>query len=197
MPLTRQQALNASRVGVVLTLDDVAKGLTRVSGCLHSIANFVNETIEARPGFFAKFRTSGENSSANARAIWRFHDRRWEKKGPDNNDDNDDEEESDDDEEEDTPIDEEVDSRIGAPFTFTRAVEVAMEYIRKARNILRERKLEMEAWSDEEGALVLEAFINSYEEELRKWEEVREHLSRCSTYLGESFLDSSLRYGWL
>ena len=196
MPTTRQQAAQVQRVGVYLTLDDTARSLTRVSGCIHSIANYVNDTVDSRPGFFERFRRSGENSSANARALWRFHDRRWAEKleGRDGEAAGIDDEESD---EEESPIDEEVDQRIGRPFSFTRAVEVTMDYLRNAINILRERKGEMEAWSDVDGAIIVTAFIDSYETEMGKWETIREHLARCSTYLGESFLDSSIRYGWL
>ena len=188
MPTTRSQSADGKEVGINLTLDDMARKLTRTSGCLHSIANFINDTVDGRPRFFERFRRSGENSSANARALWRFHDRRW--KEDDNNDDDEDEEDS-------GPIDEEVDAKIGSPFTLTRAVEVAMDYLGNAKNILRERKDEMEAWTDRDGAEIMEAFIIAYEGELAKWTEVKEHLARCSTYLGESFLDSSLRYGWL
>ena len=195
MPTTRRQAAAANEVGVCLTLDDVARKITRVSGLIHSIANLIDDTVEGRPGFVARFRRSGETSSANARAIWRFHDRRWTKKEGENDaNDNDDEDDGDD---EDEPIDGEIDRRIGQPFSFTRAVEVALDCIESAKNTLRERKAEMEAWTDQDGALILETFIESYENETTKWTEVKDHLARCSTYLGESFLDSSLRYGWL
>ena len=192
MPTTRQQEAEARRVGVCLTLDDTARTLTRVSGSLHSIANFINETIEARPGFFERFRRSGEKSSANARALWRFHDRRWKSGEGANNEDDDNEDDGD-----DTPIDDEVDQRIGSPFSFTRAVEVGINYLETAREALQRRKDEMRAWNDDDGAEIMDAFIISYDEEIRNWSKVREHLGRCSTYLGESFLDSSIRYGWL
>lgn len=193
MPTTRQQAAREREVGVYLTLDDVARRLTRVSGSLHSIANLVNDTVESRPGFFAKFRRAGENSSANARAIWRYHDSRWKNQGANaDNDDNEDESDA-----EEIPIDDEVDERIGQPFSFSRAVEVAIGYMNNAMDKLRERKGEMEAWSDDDGALFLQAFIDGYQRELDSWATVAQHLSRCSTYMGESILDTSLRHGWL
>ena len=114
MPITRQQAANARAVGVTLTLNDTARKLTRVAGSLYSIANFIRDTIPARRGFRRHFEASGSKSSANARALWRFHDRRW--KTPGQNDDDDDE--HNDDEEEEETIDDEVDRRIGDPFTF-------------------------------------------------------------------------------
>ena len=191
MPLTRRQAEQQARVGVCLTLDDVAKKLTRVSGSIHSVANYVNEAIENRPGFFAKFRRSGENSSANARALWRFHDRRWEKKEGTDDDD------EDEDDEEDEGIDEEVDRRIGQPFSFSRAVEVTIELLSHAKDVLSERKAEMEAWSDNDGAVLLEAFIEAYGREIENWGVIKDHLGMCSTYMGESILDTSLRHGWL
>ena len=190
MPTTRQQEADARRVGICLTLDDTAKSLTRVSGSIHSIANYVNDMIEGRPGFFERFRRSGKKSSANARALWRFHDRRWKAGEGANNDNNEDDEDDD-------PIDDEVDQRIGRPFSFTRAVEVCINYLEEAKNTLEARKEEMRAWSDDDGAEVMDAFIISYDEEIANWSKVREHLGRCSTYLGESFLDSSIRYGWL
>ena len=55
----------------------------------------------------------------------------------------------------------------------------------------------METYSDQDGAILLEAFIEAYQREIRDWNVVKEHLGRCSTYLGESILDSSLRHGWL
>ena len=166
---------------------------------MHSIANLVNETIEGRPGFFRKFRRADETSSANARAIWRFHDRRWAEKKRRNgdNDEDDDEDNSEEEEEDDEPIDAEVDRRIGAPFTFSRAVEVAIGYLETADSVLSERKAEMERYGDQDGALLLEAFIEAYQREVRDWTVVKDHLGRCSTYLGESVLDTSLRHGWL
>ena len=193
MPTTRRQAAAAGKVGFCLTLDDTAKKLTRISGLLHSTANLINDTIEGRPGFFERIRRSGENSSANARALWRFHDRRWEVKAGDNDNDNG----EDDDDEDDEPIDNEIDRRIGRPFTFTRAVEVALDCLATARDVLQERKAEMEAWTDTDGALILAAFVENYDKEIENWRKVKQHLARCSTILGESFLDSSLRYGWL
>ena len=192
MPTTRRQAAEQEKVGVLLTLDDLAKKITRVSGSLHSIANYVNETIDGRPGFFAKFRRAGENSSANARAMWRFHDRRW-KKGEEEGDNEDD----DDDDEDEDPIDDEVDGRIGRPFTFSRAVEVAIEYLQTAKDAINERRTEMQTLGDDDGALLLQAFVESYDREKESWEKVAEHLGRCSTYLGESILDTSIRHGWL
>ena len=199
MPTTRRQAEREKEVAIWLTLDDVARKLTRVSGSLHSIANLVNETIEGRPGFFRKFRRAGETSSANARAIWRFHDRRWAEKKRRNgdNDEDDDEDNSEEGEEDDEPIDAEVDRRIGAPFSFSRAVEVAIGYLETADSVLSERKAEMERYGDQDGALLLEAFIEAYQREVRDWTVVKDHLGRCSTYLGESVLDTSLRHGWL
>ena len=194
MPTTRRQAAAAGKVGFCLTLDDTAKKLTRISGLLHSTANLINDTIEGRPGFFERIRRSGENSSANARALWRFHDRRWEAKEGGNNNDDDNE---DDDEEDAEPIDDEIDRRIGRPFTFTRAVEVVIDCLENARDILRDRKAEMESWTDTDGALTLAAFVENYEKEIENWTKVKRHLALCSTFLGESFLDSSLRYGWL
>ena len=181
-----------------MTLDDVARKLTRVSGSLHSIANLVNETIEGRPGFFLKFRRAGETSSANARALWRYHDRRWEekKRRDGDNDDNEDEEDDEEDEEAE-PIDDEVDRRLGVPFSFTRAVELAIGYLETARDALTERKTQMEQYSDRDGALLLQAFIEAYARDIRDWNVVKDHLGRCSTYLGESILDTSLRHGWL
>ena len=199
MPLTRRQAAEEKEVGICVTLDDTARQLTRASGRLHSIANLINDTIEARPGFFKKFRTSGENSSANARAIWRYHDRRWAEKkkrdeddGGNNDEDNDEEEEED-----DEPIDDEIDRRIGDRFSFTRAVEVGIEILETAKEALTTRKREMEACGDGDGADTLAAFVEAYERELKGWNVVKEHLNRCSTYLGESILDTSLRHGWL
>ena len=192
MPTTRRQAAERENVGVLLTLDDLAKKITRVSGSLHSIANFVNETIDGRPGFFAKFRRAGENSSANARAMWRFHDRRW-KKGEEEGDNEDD----DDDDEDEDPIDDEVDRRIGRPFTFSRAVEVAIQYLQTAKDAINERRTEMQTLGDDDGALLLQAFVESYDREKESWEKVAEHLGRGSTYLGESILDTSIRHGWL
>ena len=180
---------------VYLTLDDVARKLTRVSGSFHSIANFVNENIQGRPGFFQKFRRAGENSSANARAIWRYHDSRWREKRAEGEENVDEEEEES--SEEDEPIDDEVDRRIGQPFQFTRAVEVAIEYLQAAKSTLEERKVEMTAWADEDGALFVEAFIEAYEREVNSWAVVKQHLQMCSTYMGEPVLDSSLRHGWL
>ena len=198
MPTTRGQAEREKEVGVWLTLNDVARKLTRVSGSLHSIANLVNETIDGRPGFFQKFRRAGETSSANARAIWRYHDRRWEeKKRQDRENDEDDEEDDSAEDEDDEPIDDEVDRRLGAPFSFTRAVEVAIGYLETAKDALTGRKTEMEQYNDQDGALLLQAFIEAYERDIRDWNVVKEHLGRCSTYLGESILDSSLRHGWL
>ena len=182
MPTTRMQAAQEKEVEVYLTLDDVARKLTRVSGSLHSIANLVNETIEGRPGFFLKFRRAGETSSAKARALWRYHDRRWEekKRRDGDNDDNEDEEDDEEDEE-----------------AFTRAVELAIGYLETARDALTERKTQMEHYNDQDGALLLEAFIEAYARDIRDWNVVKDHLGRCSTYLGESILDTSLRHGWL
>ena len=198
MPTTRKQAADARNVEFILTLDDTAKKLTRVSGCLHSIANLINDTIDGRPGFFSKFRRSGENSSANARALWRYHDRRWKEAVPDpNNDDNGDEDNDEDDDGEEEPIDTEVDRRIGQNFSFSRAVELALALIDTAINVLRSRKAEMEQWNDVDGALLLQAFIEAYDKERIGWATVEQHLGRCSTYMCESVLDTSLRHGWL
>ena len=198
MPTTRKQAADARNVEFFLTLDDTAKRLTRVSGCLHSIANLINDTIEGRPGFYSKFRRSGENSSANARALWRYHDRRWKKAAPGpNNDDNGDEDDDEDDDEEEEQIDSEVDRRIGQNFSFARAVELALDYINAATSVLRNRKGEMEQWNDNDGALLLQAFIEAYDREKASWTTIQQHLGRCSTYLCESILDTSLRHGWL
>ena len=199
MPTTRRQAEREKEVAIWLTLDDTARKLTRVSGCLHSIANLVNETIEGRPGFFRKFRRAGEASSANARAIWRFHDRRWaeRKKRDGDNDEDDDEDNAEEDDEDDDPIDQEVDRKLGAPFSFTRAVEIAIEYLQSAKETLTTRKTEMETYADTDGAEILAAFVEAYQREVAEWTIIKEHLNRCSTYLGESILDSSLRHGWL
>lgn len=193
MPTTRRQAAEKEEVELVLTLDDVARVMTKTSGCLHSMANLINDTIDGRPGFFARFRTAGENSSANARAIWRFHDRRWsERKRKEGDDDEDDEEE-----EEEESIDDEIDRRIGRPFSFSRAVAVAIECVDTAKDAIERRKTEMEALADFDGALLLQAFVQAYEREKEGWEKIAEHLGRCSTYIGESVLDTSLRHGWL
>ena len=198
MPLTRRQAAEARAVAVTLTLDDTAKKLTRTSGSLHSISNYIRDTISSRRGFVKVFELSGSRSSANARALWRFHDRRWEEKRTRAGDPTpaaDDDEESD--EEEDETIDEEVDRRIGSPFRFERAVEVAMECLESARQTLRDRKAEMEAWADEEGARFIEPFIENYKNEIEKWRSIKGRLAQCTTTLGESFLDSSLLHGWV
>ena len=196
MTTTRQQATQQGKAGVILTLDDVAKKITRLSGSLHSIATFVNDTIDGRPGFYHRFRRAGENSSANARAIWRYHDRRWEKirndAGDDNENDNTEEDEDDDD-----PIDDEVDRRIGRPFKFARAVDVAIGFIDTATAVLTERKAEMEKIADTDGAMFLQAFLEAYTREKEGWQKIAEHLARCNTYIGESILDTSLRHGWL
>ena len=197
MPTTRSQAEKENEVGVWLTLNDVARKITRVSGALHSIANLVNDTVEGRPGFFQKFRRAGETSSANARAIWRYHDRRWEEKKRRDQESGNDEEDDSEEEEYDESIDDEVDRRLGVPFSFTRAVEVAIGYLGTAKDALTERKTEMELYNDQDGALLLQAFIEAYERDIRDWNVVKDHLGRCSTYLGESILDSSLRHGWL
>ena len=197
MPTTRSQAEKENEVGVWLTLNDVARKITRVSGALHSIANLVNDTVEGRPGFFQKFRRAGETSSANARAIWRYHDRRWEEKKRRDQESGNDEEDDSEGEEYDESIDDEVDRRLGVPFSFTRAVEVAIGYLGTAKDALTERKTEMELYNDQDGALLLQAFIEAYERDIRDWNVVKDHLGRCSTYLGESILDSSLRHGWL
>ena len=194
--MTGRQTTELVKHDVCLTLDDVARKLTRISRSLNSIANFVNEEIEGRPGFFDKFRRAAENHSANAQAIWRFHDKRWGTKvradGTHGDEDEDTSDEAD-----DRQIDEEVDRRTGHPFTFARAVGITLEYIGMAENIMRERKSEMERWADEEGARLLEAFLEAYERESRNWTIVREHLERCTTYKGESTIDTSLRHGWL
>ena len=198
MPLTRRQAAEQRAVAVTLTLDDTARRLTRTSGSLHSISNFIRDTISSRRGFAKVFELSGSRSSANARALWRFHDRRWENKRNDAGDsapaaDNDEES----DEEEDETIDEEIDRRIGTPFTFERAVEVAIECLESARQTLRDRKAEMEAWADEEGAHFLDSFIEKYKNEIERWQAIGGRLAQCTTTLGESFLDSSLLHGWV
>ena len=195
--MTRQQSVDAKRVPVYLTLDDIAKKLTRVSGSLHSIANLINDTIQGRPGFFQKFRRAGENSSANARALWRFHDARWREKRSEGDDNVDEEEEESSEDDDVEPIDDEVDRRIGQPFDFTRAVEVALGYLQVAKNALEERKREMRAWADEDGALFVQAFVEAYEREENTWAIIRQHLQMCSTHMGESILDTSLRHGWL
>ena len=130
MPLTRRQAAEASRVGVAITLDDTARKITRVSGSIHSIANLIKDTIAERPGFRLQFERSGSRSSANARSIWRFHDRRWKNEAGGN------EEDDEDDEDDRGPIDEEVDQRLGTPFSFRRAVEVAISYLEEAKELI-------------------------------------------------------------
>ena len=145
------------------------------------------------------FERSGSKSSANARALWRFHDRRWEERkirdgepaAPNNDDEDSDEEE------EDESIDDEVDRRIGTPFSFQRAVEVALECLASAQRTLEERKAEMEAWADADGAHFLETFIHDYETESERWRFIEGRLALCTTTLGESFLDSSIRHGWI
>ena len=198
MPLTRRQAAEARAVGINITLDDTAKKLTRISGSLHSISNFIKDTMPSRPGFKKIFELSGSKSSANARALWRFHDRRWEERkvgdggtvAPTNHDE-------DSDNEDEESIDDEVDRRIGTPFTFQRAVEVALECLATARQTLEERKAEMEAWADQEGARFLDTFIDDYSAEIARWQFIEGRLALCTTTLGESFLDSSLRHGWI
>ena len=191
MPVTRQQTAEAKRVGVTLTLDDTARKVTRVSGSIHSIANLIKDTIAARPGFRAQFEKSGSNSSANARAIWRFHDRRWKgEAGADEDGDDDDEDER-------GPIDDEVDRRLGEPFSFQRAVEVAIAYLNEARETIEERKNEMVAWNDNDGAQFLETFVETYKTEIERWSAIQRRLLTCMTTLGESHLDTSLRYGWI
>ena len=200
MPLTRSQAAEANAVGITVTLDDTARKLTRASGSLHSIANFIRDTIPSRRGFQRLFELSGSRSSANARALWRFHDRRWENRNKPNDgtaaaaDDDDDDETS---EDEDETIDEEIDRRIGTPFDFRRAVEVAIECLETAQEALSQRKIEMEAWADNDGACFVETYIQKYRDETQRWRSIEGRLALCSTTLGESFLDSSLRYDWV
>ena len=189
MPLTRRQAAEGRRVGVTLTLDDTARRITRVSGSIHSIANLIRDTVASRPGFGRFFENSGSRSSATARSIWRFHDRRWKREA---------DEDEDDEEDDGRPqIDDEVDQRMGVPFNFRRAMEVGLEYIDEARDIIEEKKREMEAWSDQEGARFLDSIIEQYKTEKERWQAVQSRLLTCSTTLGESLLDSSLRYGWV
>ena len=196
MPLTRRQAAEASAVDISLTLDDTARKLTRASGSLHSIANYIRDTIPARRGFRKVFELSGSRSSANARALWRFHDRRWQERkategeapAPTQDDEESDEEET---------IDDEIDRRIGTPFDFRRAVAVAIECLETAEDVLRQRKAEMEAWADAEGATFLETFLQEYKDEIKSWRSIEGRLGQCSTTLGESFLDSSLLHGWV
>ena len=195
MPLTRRQAAEASAVDITLTLDDTARKLTRASGSLHSIANYIRDTIPARRGFWKMFELSGSRSSADARALWRFHDRRWREKeakegevpAPTQDEETDEEE----------TIDDEIDRRIGVPFDFRRAVAVAIECLETAQDVLRQRKAEMEAWADAEGAAFLETFLQRHKDEIVKWRSIEGRLALCSTTLGESFLDSSLLHGWV
>ena len=189
MPITRRQAAEERRVGVALTLEDTARRITRVSGSIHSIANLIGDTMASRPGFKAFFENAGSRSSATARAIWRFHDRRWT--------DRDEDREEEDDEDERPPIDDEVDQRLGVPFNFRRAMEVGLEYIAEAKEVLQERKAEMEAWADQDGAQYVDSVIEQYKTEKERWQAVQARLLTCSTTLGESLLDSSLRYGWV
>ena len=198
MPLTRSQAAEANAVGITVTLDDTARKLTRASGSLHSIANFIRDTIPSRRGFQKIFELSGSRSSANARALWRFHDRRWEdKKKQDDGTATPAEDDDDTSDEEDESIDDEIDRRIGTPFDFRRAIEVAIECLETAREALSQRKVEMEAWADDEGASFVEMYIQKYRDEIRRWRYIEGRLASCSTTLGESFLDSSLRYDWI
>ena len=191
MPTTRRQTAEARRVGVTLTLDDTARKLTRVSGSVHSIANLMKDTVAARPGFRAQFEKSGSTSSAYAREIWRFHDRRWKgETGADEDDDDDDEDDR-------GPIDDEVDRRLGEPFSLRRAVEVAIAYLNEAREVVEDRKREMVAWSDEDGAQFMETFVERYKTEIERWSAIQRRLMTCMTTLGESHLDTSLRYGWI
>ena len=142
------------------------------------------------------FELSGSRSSANARALWRFHDRRWQEKKatdgdraePTRDDDESDEEET---------IDDEIDRRIGDPFEFRRAVGVAIECLETAQDVLRQRKTEMETWADAEGAAFVETFLQKYKDEVAMWRSIDGRLAICSTTLGESFLDSSLLHGWV
>ena len=189
MPLTRRQAAEERRVGVALTLDDTARKITRVSGSIHSIANLIGDTIASRPGFKKFFENSGSRSSAIARTIWRFHDRRWKSE--------DDEDEDDEEDDGRPPVDDEVDDRLGVPFDFRRAMEVGLEYLNEAREVIEARKSEMQAWSDHEGALFLDSILEQYKTEKTRWQAVQARLLTCSTTLGESILDSSLRYGWI
>ena len=189
MPLTRRQAADARRIDIILTLDDIAKKVTRVSGSIHSISNLIGDTVASRPGFKKFFENSGSRSSAIARSMWRFHDRRWKSEDDD----------EDDDEEEDDrgPIDDEVDRRLGAPFSFRRAMEVGLDYLNEAVEILNERKREMEAWNDLDGAAFIGTIDEQYKTELERWRAIQNRLLTCSTTLGESILDSTLRYGWV
>ena len=197
MPTTRRRTAEQGNAGVILTIDDVAKKITRVSGSLHSIASLINETIDGRSGFYHRFRSAGENSSANARALWRYHDRRWQETKRGAGDGDDEEDDTNEDEEEDDPIDDEVDRRIGRPFTFTRAVEAALAYLDTATGVLTTRKAEMEELADADGAALLQAFLETYEKEKEGWRKIAELLGRTTTYLGESIIDTSLRQGWL
>ena len=146
MPLTRRQAAEERRLGVYLTLDDTARKITRIAGSIHSIANLIRDTIASRPGFRLQFERSGSRSSANARAMWRFHDRRWNERTEQidgENDNRDEAEEEDDGEDDRGPIDDEVDERLGTPFTFSRAVDVAIGYLDEARVHIEARMTEM------------------------------------------------------
>ena len=144
--------------------------------------------MPSRPGFKKFFENSGSRSSANARAMWRFHDRCWKREAEDDEED---------DEDEHAPIDDEVDQRIGIPFTFRRAIEVGIGYLGEADETIRERKREMEAWGDHKGVRFLDTFLEQYKTETTRWQAIQARLLTCTTTLGESILDSSLRYGWV
>ena len=199
MPFTRSQAAEGSRLGVYLTLDDTARKITRISGSIHSIANLIGDTVASRPGFQQTFEKAGSRSSAIARSMWRFHDRRWrdQASGADGNGQEHGDQGEDDEDDDRGPIDDEVDQRIGDPFDFRRAVEVALEYFEEARQIVNDRKAEMEAWNDREGAQFVATFDEQYKTEIERWRSIQGRLLMCMTTLGESHLDSSLRHGWI
>lgn len=198
MPVTRSQLSEGRRLGVYITLDDTAKKITRISGSIHSIANLIGDTIASRPGFRQTFEKSGSRSLAIARSMWRFHDRRWEEQlaGIDGGR-QEGEEDEETDEDDRGPIDEEVDERIGIPFTFQRAVEVAISYLDEAKEIVEDRRREMEAWNDHDGAQFIGTIVEQYKTELERWRSIQGRLNLCTTTLGESHLDSSLQHGWI
>ena len=74
---------------------------------------------------------------------------------------------------------------------------MTLECLAKAEEVLKTRKDEMTAWGDDEGANFLENFVLDYKSETARWQSIRGRLATCTTNVGESFLDSSLRYGWV